>query len=308
MPGATAVQPTDQTTAPQLMGDDEFALAFDSASTDAAAPAAVVPDDVAKAPEAAAEDKPVEAAPAADDKPVEAAKPAEPAKVVEEPKPVEAAKPVEPSAAEVAAAAADKEQKDAALAAAAAALNPTEEEKALLATLEADWPDTHKALMARERMLTAKFEKMLDERLATMGVSLDERLNPITATAAEIARERFDTAVKAEHPDAFTILPEVEAWVAKQPSFLQAGYNQVLDAGTVKDVVALMSLFKEATGKVTPAVLDSAEAVAAAAAVTAVKARKLDSQAGVKTRGVTAKPSGPAEDDFEGGFNVAAAQ
>lgn len=83
-------------------------------------------------------------------------------------------------------------------------------------------------------------------------------------------------AILAKHPDAASIVEskELAAYIAAQPSYIQAAINAVLDGGTTAQVIELFDRFKEATGVKQPADDDPAKKAAgvAAAAAAAIEA------------------------------------
>ena len=207
---------------------------------------------------------------------------------------------------------ADKEAADAAAKAAAddAAAragkeNVSTDEQAILDTLEANFPEVTAANAVLSRVIMAKVENMVEQRVAAVLA----QLAPIAAVTQNVARNAHEQAILAAHPDAFTVLPQVEAWVETQPKVLKAAWNKVLDSGSTDEIIELYDVYKQAAGNVPAsqgAAPDAAAAKAAAAAAeAAAKEAKLKAQEGIKSRQTT-QQSGIDEDDFEGAFNQAA--
>ena len=185
--------------------------------------------------------------------------------------------------------------------------NVSADEQAILDTLEANFPEVSAANVVLSRVIMAKVENMVEQRVNAVLA----QLAPIAAVTQNVARNAHEQAILAKHPDAFTMLPQVEAWVDTQPKVLKAAWNKVLDNGSTDDIIELYDVFKKDTGSAqTPgspgAAPDAAAAKAAAAAAeAAAKEAKLKAQEGIKSRQTT-QQSGIDEDDFEGAFNQAA--
>ena len=204
---------------------------------------------------------------------------------------------------------ADKEAADAAAKAAAddAAAragkeNVSTDEQAILDTLEANFPEVTAANAVLSRVIMARVENMVEQRVAAVLA----QLAPIAAVTQNVARNAHEQAILAAHPDAFTVLPQVEAWVETQPKVLKAAWNKVLDSGSTDEIIELYDVYKQAAGNVPASQGAAPDAAAAkAAAEAAAKEAKLKAQEGIKSRQTT-QQSGIDEDDFEGAFNQAA--
>lgn len=63
--------------------------------------------------------------------------------------------------------------------------------------------------------------------------------------------EQHYGAIYEAHPDADSIgeSKELDDWINSQPSYVQAGINDVLERGSAQQVIELFNSFKEATGK-----------------------------------------------------------
>jgi hypothetical protein len=87
--------------------------------------------------------------------------------------------------------------------------------------------------------------------------------------------ESHRNAIYEKHPDLDSILEskELQDWLSKQPSFIQAGYKTVLEAGTAPEVIELFDTYKAATGKGQAAEPASVTDVKAAAQAAIAKAQ-----------------------------------
>jgi len=201
-----------------------------------------------------------------------------------------------------------KEAADKAVAEAAAKEQFTDADQEVLARTAEDFPDVAKAFEIRERVLLAKIENLLSGKLGQLTSQFDQRLAPALSVAQTVARNAHEAEILGKHPDAFTVLPQVEAWVSAQPKIVQNVYNAVLDKGSAAEIVELYDVFKKATvvegahsGNTAKLEADNA----AKAAAEADREKKLKAQEGVRSR-QTAQKSSIDENDFEGAFALAA--
>lgn len=123
------------------------------------------------------------------------------------------------------------------------AAQPTEEELAAEKEFESNWPD-HAARMKKQGEEINALKQMLSEAVAELRGQIDPVLQ---GAQAQIDREHEATILTA-HKDAFDLIPKVDEWIAKQPKYLQPGYNWVMDHGTAAEVVEFYTMFKQATG------------------------------------------------------------
>jgi hypothetical protein len=174
------------------------------------------------------------------------------------------------------------------------ALELTEDEAAMIAEVAKDFPEVKKALEAQERILTARFNQVMDEKFA----AIQKDLEPVRANAATTAKTAYEAEILKGHADALDLLPDVEKWIESLPAVQKRAYNYVLDNPVPSsEVVELFTLFKEATGRsgVDGAVkaTEKAAALAEKARVDAEKAKKLDSMGGVRGRQAPRKDTEP---------------
>ena len=201
-----------------------------------------------------------------------------------------------------------KEAADKAVADAAAKEQFTDADQEVLARTAEDFPDVAKAFEIRERVLLAKIENLLSGKLGQLTSQFDQRLAPALSVAQTVARNAHEAEILGKHPDAFTVLPQVEAWVSAQPKIVQNAYNAVLDKGSAAEIVELYDVFKKANVVEGAHSDDKAKLEAdnaAKAAAEADREKKLKAQEGVRSR-QTAQKSSIDENDFEGAFALAA--
>lgn len=133
-----------------------------------------------------------------------------------------------------------------------------------------------------EEAIKAGVEKLVAIKTAAIAAQLEARfatvLEPIQKQAQVDATEEHFNAIEAKHPDFESVAAsaEMEAWISKQPTFVQAGYRAVLSEGTAPQVIELLDAYKSATGKTTPAPAGDAAAAQAAARAQAAIERAQD--------------------------------
>jgi hypothetical protein len=174
------------------------------------------------------------------------------------------------------------------------ALELTEDEAAMIAEVAKDFPEVKKALEAQERILTARFNQVMDEKFA----AIQKDLEPVRANAATTAKTAYEAEILKGHADALDLLPDVEKWIETLPAVQKRAYNYVLDNPVPPaEVVELFTLFKEATGRSgvdgAAKAAEKAAALAEKARVDAEKAKKLDSMGGVRGRQAPRKDTEP---------------
>lgn len=136
-----------------------------------------------------------------------------------------------------------------------------------------------------EEAIKAGVEKLVAIKTAAIAAQLEARfatvLEPIQKQAQVDATDEHFNAIEAKHPDFESVAAsaEMEAWISKQPTFVQAGYRAVLSEGTAPQVIELLDAYKSATGKTTPAPAGDAAAAQAAARAQAAIERAQDRSA-----------------------------
>jgi hypothetical protein len=115
-----------------------------------------------------------------------------------------------------------------------------------LETYRTDWPDIAKAEALARRQ---EYKQLLDYVFQTV----ESRLAPIaTATETYQADSHYGALVQA-HEDYDQIVDKVEAWINQQPTFLRNSLTAVAQNGDTKDVIDLVSMYKQANGLATTA-------------------------------------------------------
>jgi hypothetical protein len=102
-----------------------------------------------------------------------------------------------------------------------------------------------KRTLTLENTLKAAFKFITDQI-----DPLRAQIAPLAQNAVETAEEKFANTLKAKHPDAGTLYPELQQWIEKLPRHRSVGANYALDRGTAEDVIELYNEFKKETGRV----------------------------------------------------------
>jgi hypothetical protein len=117
------------------------------------------------------------------------------------------------------------------------------EEAEVLTAYEKDWTDVSKAEELKRRQFGADLVQYVFGQIAP-------ELKRINELAESVANKMHFTEIEQRiGPVDDKVASEVDAWVEKQPTYLQAAYKQVLTKGTVEEVTDLFDRYKKETGK-----------------------------------------------------------
>ena len=178
----------------------------------------------------------------------------------------------------------------------------TEEEQAIFDNAVSMYPEAGALFSLLEKKLT---ETRNATRLYDLNAAIQQALQqmePVVAEASKSARTRWESTVLDKHKDAFIILPKVEEWVSKQPTILQAAYNQVLDRGTAEQTIELLDLVKKS-----PEFAPPAPPATTTPPQNQEIEKQLDSQEGIRSRSTVNRGTILDPNDFDGAFDRFAA-
>jgi len=245
------------------MQPDAFDLAFDAAASneppiEIAPPEPVVPEPVVVAPEPPVVPEPVVVAP-----------------VVPEPPPVVVEPPPAPVAPEP--------------------FKFSDEEQALFDAVAEQYPEVVPLFDLLEKKITATRDATRQQALEQTTATVTQQFAPVVTEAQMSARSRWESQVLGAHADAFTILPQVEAWVQKQPSILQSAYNAVLDRGTPAETIELLNMVKKSPEFAPPPTPPPA--------VDPTVEERLTAQEGVRSRRTVDRGAALDPNDFDSAFD-----
>ena len=122
----------------------------------------------------------------------------------------------------------------------------SDDDKVALKKLEQDWPDEYK-VFGRLAMAHAQAHALnyANQVLA----QVDKALAPIVQVLSRSEVNNHRSAVYAAHADFDQVLPEVEKWVNGQSELVRPALQQALKAGSARDVIQLVAMYKEANGQ-----------------------------------------------------------
>lgn len=119
----------------------------------------------------------------------------------------------------------------------------TADEKAVLADYDKEWGEVSKAEQIRTRAAVSL-------ALAQSNAQWEARLAPIEAQLRQSSADSHEGAIHAAHPDVTTIAGDLQKWVAENPiSLMRSEGARIIQKGTASEVIDLITLFKQATGR-----------------------------------------------------------
>lgn len=117
----------------------------------------------------------------------------------------------------------------------------SEEETKFLQDYEKDWPDVAKAEALRRR---AEYRDLVGYVFQEVA----KEVMPIMDMVRTLSERTHLSDLHNTVEDYDDVRDKVIAWVAKQPAYLQPGYNHVIKQGTVDEVADLINRYKQETG------------------------------------------------------------
>ena len=175
----------------------------------------------------------------------------------------------------------------------------TPEEQTVLDTAFELYPEIKDAMALIVKKITESRNASRAFELAGVAGQIAKQFAPALTEAQMSVQSRWEQQVLAAHPDARTILPQVEEWIRKQPSILQPAYNRVLDGSTPQETIELLTLAKKDLAPAAPE-------PSAPPAVDTTKEAQLESLEGVRSRATSKTGVHIDPNDFESAFQQAA--
>jgi len=178
------------------------------------------------------------------------------------------------------------------------------DEKAVLDKYDSEWGEVSQAEQIRTKAAIAL-------ALAQFKLEVQGELAPVRAYMQRSTTTAHTAAIHAAHPDIESITGDVVKWVKEHPNqMVRDSGAQVLKQGNAQQVIGLVSLFKEATGRTgaapatqaaSPAAQEAPAAPTPAAPAAPDPARE---KAAAATAAVTAAqrggiPTGKDQTDFD---------
>ena len=140
----------------------------------------------------------------------------------------------------------------------------SDDDKKVLGDYDKEWGEVSKAEGIRRR---AEMQVLQTQTFR----ELEKVLAPIVQTLQKSQVTSHFATIRSAHADFDSVLPNVQAWVAKQPTLYRPALERVLNQGTATEVVELVGAYKQAVGQTgaVPAVPASSVPQATAAPATA---------------------------------------
>ena len=139
----------------------------------------------------------------------------------------------------------------------------SDDDKKVLGDYDKEWGEVSKAEGIRRR---AEMQVLQAQTFR----ELEKVLAPIVQTLQKSQVTSHFATIRSAHADFDTVLPNVQAWVAKQHTLYRPALERVLNQGTATEVVELVGAYKQAVGQTgaVPAVPASSVPQATAAPAT----------------------------------------
>jgi len=145
----------------------------------------------------------------------------------------------------------------------------TEAMDALAASVEEDFPE----LLELMKFENSRTIKSLQNEMAELKKQIAADLAPVVKNSNDQYVEKHFSQIRDAHKDFDAIMesPEITAWVDSHPAPVKAAYQAIIDSGTAKDVIDMVSAFKATQKPATAG--DTAEQIAKKAAAAEEKAK-----------------------------------
>lgn len=135
-------------------------------------------------------------------------------------------------------------------------LEPTPEERQDLAAIEEfvkEYPDTARAVQALIKAAVRDVVAPLNKRMDDSIQQVSQAVQPALTTAAQVALQQRQAAIKAAHPDFEEVASPVVEWAKNQPPELRNSYLRILfESGDVDSINGVISQFKATRPVQTP--------------------------------------------------------
>ena len=125
-------------------------------------------------------------------------------------------------------------------------VNPfTPEEQDFLKTYENDWSDVSRAEEMKRRVEYQGLTQYIFDQVV-------QAMAPLEQAVQQLMSQARLGGVKAAVSDYDTLKPKVDAWIEKQPTYLQSAYKHVIQSGSAEDVADLVARYKKEAGGPAP--------------------------------------------------------
>jgi hypothetical protein len=135
----------------------------------------------------------------------------------------------------------------------------TQAQEDVLAQLNEDFPELAEKLGP---VLKVMIEQGVKTTVGALEAKVNELIKPLQSSVEESAADKHFNAIRDVHGDFDELMKSdvVDKWIETQPSLMQDRYKEVLEKGTAKQVVELLSIYKDATKVETTADVTKADA------------------------------------------------
>lgn len=188
----------------------------------------------------------------------------------------------------------------------------TADETARLKELSSEWKDVSEMFALQAKQMSDAVSKEVARQVAEIKREFSATLQPIQQDVQMSAADRYDTAVKAQHPEVYDKTQseafgnELVDWVKSQPTYLREAYAQAFNSPDPQDAIDLITRFKKDTGKESSGTTSEQPVeTPAVPAKTAPKDDSRDKKLRQMAQPMSRQTKGAEGDDpldFEGGF------
>lgn len=127
---------------------------------------------------------------------------------------------------------------------------PSDAEKAAMATFEKEFPNEYTAMQARLKQQNQALTGEMYQAIAGALKDIDARVDAkIAERMAPVESDRHVATIAAAHKDYEEIVALMPEWIAKQPGFVRKRYQEVYDNGSAAEIVEMITTIKKDTGR-----------------------------------------------------------
>lgn len=175
-------------------------------------------------------------------------------------------------------------------------------QKAALAVFDSEWSEVKAPVTA---LIQAHVQAALANQERALLSQMHQSLAPIQQVTARSQEAMHYATIQAAHPDFREKIPEVQAWIASQPSLTKAAFERAFQGGTAAEVVELYDVFKQAKGMTGAAPAQPASSAAQVPPQKSVPKAALNATLAPPTAQRSTPVNSRDPNDFEGAFDEA---
>lgn len=175
-------------------------------------------------------------------------------------------------------------------------------QKAALAVFDSEWSEVKAPVTA---LIQAHVKAALANQERVLLSQMHQSLAPIQQVTARSQEAMHYATIQAAHPDFREKIPEVQAWIASQPSLTKRAFERAFQGGTAAEVVELYDVFKKANGVTSAAPAQPASSAAQVPPQKTVPKAALNATLAPPTAQRSTPVNSRDPNDFEGAFDEA---